>query len=64
MPIAPNASRAFSASARQRRSVEGGILEHEHLLQKDRRVQPRGQNEMAGHEGADSVKLVKRLIRG
>jgi hypothetical protein len=39
------------------------ILEHEHLLQKHRRVQPRRQDEMAGEQGAGGTKLVKRLIR-
>ena len=44
-------------------SCASRILEHEHLLQKHRRVQPRRQDEMAGEQGAGGAKLVKRLIR-
>ena len=57
----------FAGLLRQRPAEALGarrILEHEHLLQKHRRVQPRRQDEMAGEQGAGGAKLVKRLIRG
>ena len=62
--IGPKASRALSASARQSRSVRRRILEHEHLLQEDRRMQARRQDEMAFQQSAGGAKLVKRLIGG
>ncbi len=57
----------FAGLLRQRPAKALGarrILEHEHLLQKHRRMQPRRQDEMAGEQGAGGAKLVKRLIRG
>ena len=38
------------------------ILEHEHLLQEDRRVQARGQDEMAFEQGARGAKFVKHVV--